>query len=52
MRDPSDQLQCSFCGKGERETDKLIHGPRVYICAECVELCSEIIEDERNLRRA
>jgi ATP-dependent Clp protease ATP-binding subunit ClpX len=46
MRDPSDQLQCSFCGKSQRQVRKLIAGPGVYICDECIELCNEIIAEE------
>ena len=46
MRDPSDQLQCSFCGKSQRQVKKLIAGPGVYICDECIELCNEIIDEE------
>ena len=46
MRDPSDQLQCSFCGKSQRQVRKLIAGPGVYICEECIELCNEIIDEE------
>jgi ATP-dependent Clp protease ATP-binding subunit ClpX len=46
MRDPSDQLQCSFCGKSQRQVRKLIAGPGVYICDECIELCNEIIDEE------
>jgi ATP-dependent Clp protease ATP-binding subunit ClpX len=38
-------LKCSFCGKGHNEVKKLIAGPTVYICNECVELCNEIIAD-------
>jgi ATP-dependent Clp protease ATP-binding subunit ClpX len=40
------QLKCSFCGKGQEEVKKLIAGPTVYICDECVELCNEIIAEE------
>ncbi len=40
------QLRCSFCGKGEDTVKRLIEGPGVYICNECVELCFEIFEDE------
>ena len=40
------QLKCSFCGKGQDEVKKLIAGPTVYICDECVELCNEIIAEE------
>ena len=36
-------LSCSFCGKGQREVGKLIAGPTVYICDECVELCNGLI---------
>jgi len=39
-------LKCSFCGKGQDEVTKLIAGPTVYICNECIELCNEIIADE------
>ena len=46
MRDPSDQLQCSFCGKSQHQVRKLIAGPGVYICDECIELCNEIIDEE------
>ncbi len=44
--DDKDQLFCSFCGKTQKEVKKLIAGPSVYICNECVALCEEIIEDE------
>lgn len=39
-------LRCSFCGKSQDEVKKLIAGPAVYICDECIELCNEIIEEE------
>ena len=39
-------LYCSFCGKSQHETRKLIAGPSVYICDECIDLCNEIIRDE------
>lgn len=41
-----DGLRCSFCGKSQEEVKKLIAGPAVYICDECIELCNEIIEEE------
>ncbi len=41
-----DLLKCSFCGKTQKQVKKLIAGPGVYICDECIELCNEIIEDE------
>ena len=44
--EPADQFFCSFCGKNQKEVKKLIAGPSVYICNECIKLCSEIIEDE------
>jgi len=43
----SDNLFCSFCGKNQKEVKKLIAGPAVYICDECIQLCSEIIEEEK-----
>jgi len=44
--DTNDNLFCSFCGKNQKEVMKLIAGPAVYICNECIQLCSEIIEEE------
>jgi ATP-dependent Clp protease ATP-binding subunit ClpX len=44
--DPNDNLFCSFCGKNQKEVKKLIAGPAVYICDECIQLCSEIIDEE------
>jgi ATP-dependent Clp protease ATP-binding subunit ClpX len=40
------QVKCSFCGKGHEQVKRLVAGPGVYICDECIELCSEIIEEE------
>ncbi len=42
-----DLLKCSFCGKSQKQVKKLIAGPAVYICDECIDLCNEIIEEER-----
>ena len=39
-------LRCSFCGKTQDEVKKIIAGPSVYICDECIELCNDIIEEE------
>jgi ATP-dependent Clp protease ATP-binding subunit ClpX len=44
--DMNEKLFCSFCGKNQKEVKKLIAGPAVYICDECIQLCSEIIEEE------
>jgi ATP-dependent Clp protease ATP-binding subunit ClpX len=44
--DPNEQLLCSFCGKSQRQVKKLIAGPGVYICDECIDLCNEIIDEE------
>ena len=44
--DDKKQLKCSFCGKNQDQVRRLIAGPGVYICDECIELCSEIIADE------
>ena len=46
-RDDNANLSCSFCGKSQEEVRKLIAGPTVYICDECIELCNEIIAEER-----
>jgi ATP-dependent Clp protease ATP-binding subunit ClpX len=45
-RDDDSNLSCSFCGKSQREVKKLIAGPTVYICDECIELCNDIIAEE------
>lgn len=42
----SELLKCSFCGKSQKQVKKLIAGPGVYICDECIELCNEIIIEE------
>jgi len=46
LGDGSDLLKCSFCGKSQKQVKKLIAGPGVYICDECIDLCNEIIEEE------
>jgi len=45
-KDDNANLSCSFCGKSQREVKKLIAGPTVYICDECIELCNDIIAEE------
>ena len=45
-KDNNNKLACTFCGKGQEEVRKLIAGPSVYICDECVDLCNDIIEEE------
>lgn len=50
--DTNDQFFCSFCGKNQKEVQKLIAGPSVYICNECIKLCGEIIEDEEKEKAA
>jgi ATP-dependent Clp protease ATP-binding subunit ClpX len=50
-RDHSGNLQCSFCGKSQREVKKLIAGPTVYICDECIHLCNDIIAEEQSERQ-
>ncbi|MBV7411801.1 ATP-dependent Clp protease ATP-binding subunit ClpX [Dermabacteraceae bacterium TAE3-ERU27] len=44
--DGADVFKCSFCGKTQKQVEKLISGPGVYICDECIELCNEIIDEE------
>ncbi len=46
----SSQLYCSFCGKSDKEIQKLIAGPRVFICNECIDVCNSIIADDIALR--
>ena len=47
----NDHFFCSFCGKNQKEVKKLIAGPSVYICNECIKLCGEIIEDEEKEKK-
>ena len=44
--DTGELLKCSFCGKSQKQVKKLIAGPGVYICDECIELCNDIIREE------
>jgi ATP-dependent Clp protease ATP-binding subunit ClpX len=44
--DSAELVKCSFCGKSQKAVKKLIAGPGVYICDECIELCNEIIDEE------
>ena len=46
MENKDNKLICTFCGKGQEDVRKLIAGPSVYICDECVDLCNDIIEEE------
>jgi ATP-dependent Clp protease ATP-binding subunit ClpX len=46
LSESSEMLKCSFCGKSQKQVRKLIAGPGVYICDECIDLCNEIIEEE------
>ena len=46
--DSKNSLYCSFCGKSQNEVRKLIAGPTVFICDECVELCLDIIGEEKS----
>ena len=45
-KEDATNLACSFCGKSQKEVKKLIAGPTVYICDECIELCNDIIAEE------
>ena len=44
--DTAELVKCSFCSKTQKQVKKLIAGPSVYICNECIDLCNEIIDDE------
>lgn len=50
--DDSQMLRCSFCGKAQDEVGRLVAGPGVYICDECIELCFEIIDEEAEVKTA
>lgn len=52
MSKENSALRCSFCGKGQKEVKKLIAGPGVYICDECIELCNDIIDEEKGRETA
>lgn len=45
-KDKKESLSCSFCGKSQDEVKKLIAGPNVFICNECIELCNEILKED------
>lgn len=49
--DKERNVRCSFCGKTQEQVDKLIAGPGVYICDECIELCMGIIDENGNMPR-
>lgn len=51
-KDSGGVLKCSFCGKGQKEVKKLIAGPGVYICDECIDLCNDIIDEEKDRETA
>ncbi len=51
-KDSNSSLKCSFCGKGQKEVKKLIAGPGVYICDECIDLCNDIIDEEKDRETA
>ena len=46
LKKPRNSVSCSFCGKGVEQVEKIITGPSVHICNECVNLCNEVLEDE------
>lgn len=48
FNEDEENLKCSFCGKDQDQVKKLVAGSGVYICNECIELCSEIVEEELN----
>ena len=45
-KDDRNQIRCSFCGKTQEQVDRIIAGPNVYICNECIEACADIIFDD------
>ncbi|MFV0389216.1 MAG: ATP-dependent Clp protease ATP-binding subunit ClpX [Pyrinomonadaceae bacterium] len=52
MLRPEEILRCSFCGKSQNEVKKLIAGPNVYVCNECIDICNEIINDDEKVEAA
>ncbi|MCL2653451.1 MAG: ATP-dependent Clp protease ATP-binding subunit ClpX [Propionibacteriaceae bacterium] len=51
LGESGDVFKCSFCGKSQKQVRKLIAGPGVYICTECIDLCNEIIDEELNAKK-
>jgi ATP-dependent Clp protease ATP-binding subunit ClpX len=47
IRRPEEKLRCSFCGKPQSKIRRVIAGPDVYICSECVDICVEILNDDK-----
>jgi len=52
LSESGELFKCSFCGKSQKQVRKLIAGPGVYICTECIDLCNEIIDEELNTRKS
>ncbi len=52
LRRSEEILRCSFCGKSQNEVKKLIAGPSVYVCNECIDICNEIINDDEKAEAA
>src|SRR5579862_596478 len=52
LKEGNEVLHCSFCGKNQREVRKLIAGPSVYVCDECITLCNEMISEGANENKA
>jgi len=52
LSESSELFKCSFCGKSQKQVRKLIAGPGVYICTECIDLCNEIIDEDLNTKRS
>src|SRR4030043_1921700 len=50
MKDSHNDLRCSFCDKSHSEVKKLIAGPKVYICDECIQLCNDIIDQDEDYK--
>ena len=51
-RNSEQQIRCSFCGKRENQAARLIAGPGVYICSDCVRACSDLLRDEIEMEKA
>jgi len=51
LSESSELFKCSFCGKSQKQVRKLIAGPGVYICTECIDLCNEIVDEELNTKK-
>ena len=52
MSDEQKEIRCSFCGRSQKEVQRIIAGPGAYICNECIDICKDLLDEERKKRAA